>query len=147
MFQTCANPPPQQQQQKISAVEYSALFRDEYANAMGMMYEGRSEFLFELDRAAQAFVPPVAASEVFAGRVVADGNCFFRAVSLRVFGTQVQVSFVTCKELFFVVHLENTATHTQVICVGNLNCRCCICTFAFLSLHSCSWRGGCIRQG
>ena len=58
-------------------MEYSALFQDEYANAMGMMYEGHSEFLFELDRAAQAFVPPVAASEVFAGRVVADGNCFF----------------------------------------------------------------------
>ena len=83
-------------------------------NAMGMMYKGHSEFLFELDRAAQAFVPPVVASEVFAGRVVADGNCFFWSVSLRVFGTHKQVSCVICRELF-VVGLENKfkTTHTE----------------------------------
>ena len=72
-------------------MELSSLFKDEYCNAMGMLYEGPREFVLEVDPAGQAFVPVAVSSEVFAGRVVGDGNCFFRAVSLRLFGTHVNV--------------------------------------------------------
>ena len=54
-----------------------------------MSYDSVREFSFSIDPAGQAFVPPTVADFVYAGRVVGDGNCFFRALSLRLFGTQV----------------------------------------------------------
>jgi hypothetical protein len=74
---------------KTRTVEFSLLFKDGYANAMGMSYDSVREFSFSIDPAGQAFVPPTVADFVYAGRVVGDGNCFFRALSLRLFGTQV----------------------------------------------------------
>ena len=70
------------------------MFKNCYANAMGVCYHGPSEFSFCMDPAAQAFLPSGVSESVFAGRVVADGNCFFRALSLRLFGVQVNI---TCR--------------------------------------------------
>ena len=56
---------------------------------MGMCYLGEKEFTFEVDPAAQAFLPPPVGPNVVARRLVGDGNCFFRGMSARQFGTQV----------------------------------------------------------
>ena len=45
--------------------------------------------MLEVDRAAQAFVPPSAGPGVFCRRLAGDGNCFFRGMSCRQFGTEV----------------------------------------------------------
>ena len=50
---------------------------------------GEKEFTFEVDPAAQAFLPPPVGLNVVARRLVGDGNCFFRGMSARQFGTQV----------------------------------------------------------
>ena len=46
-----------------------------------------------MDPAAQTFFPNGVTESVFAGRVVADGNCFFRALSLRLSGVQVNITW------------------------------------------------------
>ena len=74
------------------SVIFDALFKDEYANTMGIFYEGPTEFQFCVDPAGQAFVPKQLHDDIIAGRVVSDGNCFFRALSLRLFGTQATVT-------------------------------------------------------
>ena len=68
-------------------MELSSLFKDEYCNAMGMLYEGPREFVLEVDSAGQAFVPAAVSSEVFAGRVVGDGNCFLGSFSEAIWDT------------------------------------------------------------
>ena len=69
------------------------MFKSCCANAIGVSYHGPSEFLFSMNAAAQAFLPSGVTESVFAGRVVADGNCFFRALSLRLFGVQVNITW------------------------------------------------------
>ena len=77
---------------KNSTVEYPLLFNEGYANAMGDSYGGASEFELCQDPAGQGFLPEGVSSSVFAGRVVGDGNCFYTAISLRLFGTQVYLT-------------------------------------------------------
>ena len=43
---------------KTRTVEFSLLFNDGYANAMGMSYDSVREFSFSIDPAGQAFCSP-----------------------------------------------------------------------------------------
>ena len=67
---------------------FGSNFEDSYSKLMGESYEKEVEWDWVKDPAATNFLPLELVDSVFAARLVPDGNCFNRALSQGLFGSQ-----------------------------------------------------------